>query len=151
MSAAVDLQARGRMVQRRPHTPNLFDLMPYRRVRGAFPAWLLSWADAAHADAHPGLHTCARVFLDALLAAGGRELPADSRHIAVHRNLDGADVAAILDTGTVVLLLERLNGQGPIHRLDRLRGGRGVSREVRGAWSSLTAGSSLDQREMAEH
>ena len=75
MSAVVDPQARSRMVQRRPHTPNLFDLMPYRRVRGAFPAWLLSWADAA----------------------------------------------AILDTGTVVLLLERLNGQDPIHRLDGLR------------------------------
>ena len=121
MSAAVDLQARGRMVQRRPHTPNLFDLMPYRRVRGAFPAWLLSWASAAHADAYPGLHACAREFLDALLTAGGRELKPECRLLEVHRNLDGADVAAILDTGTVVLLLERLNGQDPIHRLDRLR------------------------------
>jgi hypothetical protein len=95
--------------------------MPYRHVRGAFPAWLLSWADASHADSHPGLHACAREFLGALLAAGGREPSPDYRRVEVHRNLDGADVVAVLDNGTVLLLLEELDGQGPIDRLDRLR------------------------------
>ena len=101
--------------------PNLFDLMPYRRTRGAVPAWLLTWADPSFAVVYRGLHECGRRFADFLLSAGGREPSEPDSSVTVHRHLDGADAVAELGDGTAIVLVERVERQERFHRLDAMR------------------------------
>jgi hypothetical protein len=102
---------------------NLFDLAPYRRIRGAVPAWLLSWADAdpVYAAAHRHLHERGREFLAFLLAAGGRDAPDPDACVTVHRGLDGADLVALVDDGTALVVVERAERRLSYHQLDRIR------------------------------
>ena len=87
--------------------PNLFQFATSELSQDAVLCWLLAWADhrAAEHDAH--LHEVGRAFLDGLFEAFSTPAPVGPVMVVPARQLDDADIVALVGTDHVVVIEDK--------------------------------------------
>lgn len=101
--------------------PNLFAYATSELSQDAFLCWLLAWADRKPAEEDPALHELAVGFVAALFEAARAEPPEPPFSVEVLRQVEGADVVALVGKGHVLVIEDKVDTTAHSDQLARYR------------------------------
>jgi hypothetical protein len=100
-------------------TPNLFSYATSELSQDAFLAWLLAWADPAHAEADAELHRLGQSLAAALCDAAGVAPPEHIERVTVRRQFKSIDILAEINDTHVIAIEDKVDTAQHSDQLDR--------------------------------
>lgn len=99
--------------------PNLFQFATSELSQDAFICWLLSWAQAEMGEHNEPLHETGRDLIRSLLKLHERSTEDPPTVEEVHRQYKRADVVAVLEDGTALLIEDKVGASVHSNQLER--------------------------------